>query len=82
MHSQNATPAAYRLTTPQHQLWTVEDVARFLQVSRSWVYKASSRGDLPCVRIGPMLRFDPAAIRSLGSVSEPPSATLPDGARR
>src|SRR5437764_1175251 len=56
---------AMLLTMQTHpdELWTVEEVARFLRVSRSWVYKASSRGDLPCIRIGPMVRFNPAAIR-------------------
>ena len=45
-------------------LWTVRDVARLLKASTSWVYKAAEKGELPCIRIGAMLRFEPAAIRA------------------
>jgi excisionase family DNA binding protein len=44
-------------------LWTVAEVAKLLRASRSWVYKLAESGDLPCIRIGALLRFDPAAIR-------------------
>ena len=46
-------------------LWTVSDVAKFLRASKSWVYKAAERGELPCIRLGAMLRFDPQAIRAM-----------------
>jgi excisionase family DNA binding protein len=45
-------------------LWTVNDIARVLKSSVSWVYKAAERGELPCIRIGAMLRFEPATIRA------------------
>jgi excisionase family DNA binding protein len=45
-------------------LWDVRDVARFLKVSRSWVYQRAEAGLLPCLRVGGLLRFDPATIRS------------------
>ena len=45
-------------------LWTVKDVARLLKASSSWVYKNAERGHIPCVHIGALLRFDPAAIRA------------------
>jgi len=48
----------------EEALWTVHDVAGFLKASASWVYKASERGDLPCIRLGAMVRFEPAAIRA------------------
>jgi excisionase family DNA binding protein len=53
--------------------WTAADVARFLNASQSYVYKAAEAGRLPCIRIGAMLRFDPARIRQLvcGGVKEP-----------
>ncbi len=44
-------------------LWKVADVARFLSVSTSWVYKEAEAGRLPCVRLGANLRFQPPAIR-------------------
>jgi excisionase family DNA binding protein len=80
----DSTPPAVPTVRPHQaihpdELWTVEEVARFLRVSRSWVYKASSRGDLPCIRIGPMVRFSPAAIRELTS---PPPANSADGPGR
>ena len=43
-------------------LWTVDQVAEFLSMSKSWVYKAAEQGSLPCVRIGASLRFFPAEI--------------------
>ena len=49
---------------PDDQLWTVPDVAKFLRASTSWVYKAAERDQLPSIRIGAMLRFDPTAIRA------------------
>jgi excisionase family DNA binding protein len=43
-------------------LWNVNDVARFLKCSPSFIYKAAEAGRLPCLRIGRMLRFDPKEI--------------------
>lgn len=51
--------------TAPDPLWTAADVARFLNASQSYVYKAAEAGRLPCIRIGSMLRFDPARIREL-----------------
>jgi len=61
------------------RLWTVRDVAAFLQASTSYVYKAAERGEVPCRRVGALLRFVPAEVRAwaLGkpatTVSEVPS---------
>lgn len=44
--------------------WTVREAARFLSCSVSWVYKAAAKGQIPCVRIGAMLRFDPEQLRA------------------
>ena len=46
-------------------LWDVHDVAQYLKASVSWVYKAAERGELPCVRIGALLRFDARAVRAV-----------------
>jgi len=48
----------------QRTLWDVRDVAQYLKASVSWVYKAAERRELPCVRVGGLLRFDPAAVRA------------------
>ncbi|NVJ15324.1 helix-turn-helix domain-containing protein [Myxococcus sp. AM010] len=45
-------------------LWDANDVARFLKTSRSWVYQRAQAGELPCLKIGGLLRFEPAAIRA------------------
>ena len=37
-------------------LWDAQDVARYLKVSRSWVYQRAEAGLLPCVRVGGLLR--------------------------
>lgn len=44
--------------------WKVKEAAKFLSCSTSWVYKAAARGEIPCVRIGAMLRFDPEQLRA------------------
>jgi len=36
---------------------TVEDVAKRMRVSRSWVYKKAHAGVIPHVRIGAVIRF-------------------------
>ena len=45
-------------------LWTPADVARYLKASRSWVYEKGEAGILPSLRIGGLLRFDPAEVRA------------------
>jgi len=45
-------------------LWTADEVAAFVKCSVSYVYKAAERGELPCVRVGRMLRFKPDEIRA------------------
>ncbi len=45
-------------------LWNSEDVALYLKVSRSMVYKLGQTGELPCLRVGACLRFDPAVVRA------------------
>jgi excisionase family DNA binding protein len=50
-------------TSPEDgALWDALDVARYLKVSRSWVYHRSESGELPCLKIGGLVRFDPQAI--------------------
>ncbi len=62
---------------PDEMLWTAREVAKHMRASISWVYKAAERGELPCIRLGAMLRFDPAAIRTwLGSRATATAATI------
>ena len=49
--------------TPDHEsLWTVAETARFLSMSKQWVYKHAELGTLPCLRMGAAIRFRPEAI--------------------
>ena len=45
-------------------LWDANDVAKYLKVSRSWVYHRAEAGQLPHLRVGGLLRFDPATVKS------------------
>lgn len=51
-------------TNQEATLWDANDVARFLKTSRSWVYQRAQAGQLPCLKVGGLLRFEPAAIRA------------------
>lgn len=53
------------VNTETERLWKASDVAKYIPCSVSWVYKAVERGELPCIRLGALLRFDPAAVRRL-----------------
>ena len=46
-----------------NDLWDAMDVARFLKTSRSWVYMRVERAEIPHLRIGGLIRFEPAHIR-------------------
>jgi excisionase family DNA binding protein len=54
-------------------LWTANDVASYLKVSRSWVYHRAESGELPYVRVGALLRFQPSAIRTYMEQSATPA---------
>jgi excisionase family DNA binding protein len=45
-------------------LWTVDDVAKRLAVPRTWIYKAAARGELPSIKLGKYLRFEPEQIEA------------------
>lgn len=76
------SPAVPRANTDG--LWDVADVASFLKVSRSWVYRRAEAGLLPCVRIGSLLRFNPEVVRGIasGGPAVPPVVHGSHGRRR
>jgi predicted DNA-binding transcriptional regulator AlpA len=59
------TNEARQMDDEQDGLWDANDVARFLKASKSWVYKRAEAGELPCIRIMGLLRFDPESIRAV-----------------
>ncbi len=54
-------------------LWTVSQVAEFLQCSTCWVYR--HKYELPLVRVGGLIRFDSVRLQEIVS-SQPRVATL------
>ncbi len=57
----------------QDGLWDVEDAARYLKLKPFTIRKKVRQGLLPVVRIGRLMRFNPAAIKKwlAGSTVEP-----------
>jgi len=52
-------------------------VAKALKVSRSWVYARADSGELPSLRVGGLLRFDPAAVRRFVTSPRPEARVHP-----
>ncbi len=72
----NTGPQKSTPPEPWH-LWKVNDVARALGMSRTWVYEKAESGELPCLHLGGALRFEPEAIRSYALGQRRPPAVLP-----
>ena len=66
-----------RISSDEWELWTWREVARALKVSRSWVYAKAERGELPSLRVGGMLRFDPGAVRRFAQAGSREAIVLP-----
>jgi excisionase family DNA binding protein len=45
-------------------LLDVKEVAALLGVSVKWVYEHAAKGRIPCVHVGGLRKFEPAAIRA------------------
>lgn len=45
-------------------LWTVGDLCRFLGVSKRWVHERTRRDEIPCYRLGALLRFNPEEVQT------------------
>jgi excisionase family DNA binding protein len=46
-------------------LWNVQDVASYLSISKSMVYKLVSKNVLPCIRVSDCIRFRPETVEKL-----------------
>ena len=44
-------------------LWDANQAAKFMGVSRSWIYQRVEAGLLPHIRVGSLVRFEPEALR-------------------
>jgi excisionase family DNA binding protein len=62
MESANTLPT--KALPSAEPLWTAEDVAAYLRVSLSMVYKLRRQGSLRSAAIGKLFRFDPEDVRA------------------
>jgi excisionase family DNA binding protein len=49
----------------RNMLWTVKQVADYLNVSISLIYKLVNANELSCVRLGDCIRFMPEAVENM-----------------
>jgi excisionase family DNA binding protein len=63
-------------TEYEDRLWDAVDVARYLKVSRSWVYQRAEAGLLPCLRVGGLIRFDPRVVQAFARGDLRPAMVL------
>lgn len=82
-----STPVAVTTKTvplavsPGEKLWTVKDIAAYLQKSVRWVFYAlrlpeSESGSIPHVKLGRSPRFIPDDVKAWVSAGFPPVATF------
>jgi len=71
------SPATSQLEANFEQLWRAEQVAAYLQITKSAVYKLAARGELPCRRFGGQtVRFVPAEVRAWVAAQRPQHANV------
>lgn len=46
------------------RLMTIEEVAEFFNVTKGAIYKRIQRGQIPYIKMGALLRFDPRQIEA------------------
>jgi len=71
------TNAKDAIDDARDELWDANGVARYLKVSRSWVYQKAEEGALPCLRVGGLIRFDPATVRAFARGETRPPKVVP-----
>lgn len=47
----------------EEPLWTIDEAAKYIGKSTSWLYKAVASGEVPCARIGHSVRFLPTQLK-------------------
>lgn len=52
------------MNTGLKRLLNVKELMALWGVSRTWVYDAAARGEIPSIRLGSMLRFDSEEVDS------------------
>jgi excisionase family DNA binding protein len=60
----------HRMEAMMDRLWDVSEVSEYLRMSKSWVYRETASGRLPCLRLnGWSVRFDPQQVRAYAARS-------------
>jgi excisionase family DNA binding protein len=62
-------------------LWTSREAAAAMSISERTLWSLTNRGDIPCIRIGRAVRYDPADIRSWinsQKTANPPPGIVPE----
>jgi len=68
---------AARKPEPPDAIMTPEQLSKYLQVTRQWIYERVSLGEIPRTRVGKYLRFRKSAIdRWLEDQSAPATSPL------
>lgn len=45
------------------RLWTVDETAKYLHMTTSWVYRHTASGDIPHAKMGGLIRYSPTRVR-------------------
>ncbi len=56
------SPSGHETPVFENKIWSVEDVARELKLSRSHVYKLISEDKIPFAKVGRLVRFYPERV--------------------
>ncbi len=64
MPDQSSSSAGLPVADPPAQLWTVREVAYYLRLKPQTIRAMARRGELPVIRLGRGLRFQPGAIEA------------------
>ena len=51
--------------TERPRLWKAREAAEFLAISERHLWSMTQRGEIPCVRLGECVRYDPADLRAM-----------------
>ena len=70
------------LAVAPSNLWGVEEAARFLGFSASWVYHRAEAGLLPHIKLGGRLRFEQATLADFVRRSRLSSTTVLERLKR
>ncbi len=58
-------PQRMQLSSSSDPLWTVDDVANYLQLQPETIRSMARRGELPALKIGKVWRFQKKSIHNL-----------------